>query len=234
MERLRKIQQELKCPKSRDNKYGGFKYRSAEDILEAVKPLLGDLSLVINSVPVIVGDWHYVTCVVRLYSPNRELITESTASAREQAERKGMDSAQISGCAISYAKKYALANLFALDDGNDPDGYNKDQEPTGNGKQQSPPPATQSPPPAATQPPPTTPPPQAKYPGKVDAPTTEERARMVGLEDFYKTKVTAGMKYSREKLRDKVLVHLGRWPKDEKDIALVKQYIHPTEVMVKE
>lgn len=151
-QRLQKIQQELKAPKGQFNKFGGYAYRSAEDILEAVKPLLDkyDCALYISdSVGAIdaqgVGDVKptnrfYVTAKVTLVctdNPNSNLTV--MAHAREDAEKKGMDGAQITGAASSYARKYALNGLFCIDDTKDPDATNdhgKQQKPKvyGNGK----------------------------------------------------------------------------------------------------
>ena len=121
MENLNKIQQELKAPKNQFNKFGGYAYRSAEDILEAVKPLLkkhGGMLTISDSIEQ-VGDRVYVkaTCT---YSEGGEAISVS-GYAREPAEKKGMDASQITGTASSYARKYALNGLFLIDDTKDAD-----------------------------------------------------------------------------------------------------------------
>ena len=105
---LRTIQAELKAPKGKENEYGGFFYRSAEDILQAVKPLLAEheLLLLINDDIKAVGDRYYVHSQVTLRGHN-DVITTS-AFAREALTKKGMDEAQLTGATSSYARKYAL------------------------------------------------------------------------------------------------------------------------------
>ena len=116
------IQQQLKAPKDLKNEFAGFQYRSAEKILEAVKPLLNKhgLYLTLNDTMINVGDRNYVCSTVTL--SNGEDKIEVTANAREEEVKKGMDTAQITGSASSYARKYALNGLFAIDDTKDPDG----------------------------------------------------------------------------------------------------------------
>jgi hypothetical protein len=125
-ERLNKIQKELKAPKNQFNKFGGFKYRNCEDILEAVKPLLGDSVLIIHDEIVEVGGRVYVkataTLTDRLVDKNDKPFSLcSTAYAREPESRKGMDDSQITGATSSYARKYALNGLFCIDDTKDAD-----------------------------------------------------------------------------------------------------------------
>jgi len=121
IQRLVRVQQELKAPKGQTNKFGGYKYRSAEDILEAVKPILGKLGivLILSDEPVLVGDWHYVRATARVVLGNDYF--ETTAYARESEVKKGMDEPQITGTASSYARKYAMNGLFAIDDTKDSD-----------------------------------------------------------------------------------------------------------------
>lgn len=119
---LLEIQVELKAPKSQYNKFGGYKYRSTEDILQAVKPLLkkyGD-SLDLSDEPVLIGDWHYIkaTAAFKGKDGNNTVVT---GYAREAANKKGMDDSQITGTASSYARKYALNGLFLIDDTKDAD-----------------------------------------------------------------------------------------------------------------
>ena len=125
MELLSKIQQELKAHKGQWNKFGKYTYRSCEDILEAVKPLLGEAWLILVDEIVLVGDRHYVKAVVTLYGEGEP--KQATAFAREPLARKGMDESQITGAASSYARKYALNGLFCIDDTKDADasGNNK-------------------------------------------------------------------------------------------------------------
>lgn len=128
MEILSKIQQELKAPKNQYNSFGKYAYRSAEDILEAVKPLLKKHggSLTISDSIEAVGDRIYVkaTCVFR----EGEQVTEVSGYAREPDDKKGMDASQITGTASSYARKYALNGLFLIDDTKDPDALPQEQE----------------------------------------------------------------------------------------------------------
>lgn len=121
-DKLIAIQQELKAPKDLNNSFGGYKYRSAEAILEAVKPLLKkyELSIALWDEVVCVGSWNYVQASVEL-TDNDGHKAGSKAFAREQEVKKGMDAAQITGAASSYARKYALNGLFAIDDTKDPD-----------------------------------------------------------------------------------------------------------------
>ena len=122
MDELLKIQQELKVPKNQFNSFGNFKYRSAEDILEAVKPLLKKHGCVMTMSDEVVnlGDRYYVKANAVISNNEGKGISVS-AFARESEEKKGMDSAQITGSASSYARKYALNGLFAIDDNADPD-----------------------------------------------------------------------------------------------------------------
>lgn len=120
--KVAQIQAKLKAPKGQMNKFGGYKYRSCEDILEAVKPLLGDLVLTISDDIVAVGDRVYVKATATL--SDGEHTMSATAFAREAETKKGMDEAQITGSASSYARKYALNGLFCIDDTADSDATN--------------------------------------------------------------------------------------------------------------
>lgn len=118
--KLNQIQKQLNAPKNQRNEFGKYNYRSCEDILSAVKPLLGDdVVLTLSDDVVAVGDRFYVKAVARI-TDGKESI-ENTAFAREQFSKKGMDEAQITGAASSYARKYALNGLFAIDDTKDAD-----------------------------------------------------------------------------------------------------------------
>ena len=119
MKILNKIQKELKAPKNQYNAFGKYKYRSCEDILEAVKPLLEDATLTINDEMVAIGERYYIKATVTLKQGEEEVST--TAYARESEEKKGMDLAQITGATSSYARKYALNGLFLIDDTKDAD-----------------------------------------------------------------------------------------------------------------
>jgi hypothetical protein len=126
--KLAEIQQKLKAPKSQYNNFGKYAYRNCEDILEAVKPLLGDLSLVISD-DVIVHHSHYEG-ETRFYVKATATISDgehsiqNSAFAREEANKKGMDSSQLTGSTSSYARKYALNGLFLIDDTKDADATN--------------------------------------------------------------------------------------------------------------
>ena len=116
---LAKIQRELKAPKNLYNSFGKYSYRNAEGILEAVKPLLGDLVLVINDEPVMVGDRYYIKATVTLTDGEDSI--SAVAYAREDSEKKGMDGCQLTGACSSYARKYALNALLMIDDSKDSD-----------------------------------------------------------------------------------------------------------------
>lgn len=119
-EKLAEIQKKLNAPKGQYNKFGGYAYRSCEDILEAVKPLLGDCVLTVKDEIVLIGDRFYVKAIARIAISNDDYV-ENTAFAREEATKKGMDASQITGATSSYARKYALNGLFAIDDNKDAD-----------------------------------------------------------------------------------------------------------------
>ena len=116
---LSKIQQELKAPKNLYNKFGNYNYRNAEGILEAVKPLLGGLALIINAEPMMVGDRYYIKATATLTDGEEEV--SATAYAREDETKKGMDGCQLTGACSSYARKYALNALLMIDDAKDSD-----------------------------------------------------------------------------------------------------------------
>lgn len=122
LERLNKIQTELKAPKNLFNSFGKYKYRNAEGILEALKPMLKELAciVIITDQIIAVGDRIYVQASVS-FSCNFGNPIVVQASARESESKKGMDEAQITGAASSYARKYALNGLFLLDDTKDAD-----------------------------------------------------------------------------------------------------------------
>ena len=119
IKKLNKIQQELKAPKNQLNSFGRYNYRSCEDILEAVKPLLGNLVLVISDEIINIGSSNYVKATATLSEGENKLSV--SACAREAVIKKGMDDAQITGACSSYARKYALNGLFAIDDTKDAD-----------------------------------------------------------------------------------------------------------------
>lgn len=123
MKKLQKIQKELKAPKNQFNKFGGYKHRNTEGILEAVKPLMEEDCLVTMSDEIVmIGSRYYNKSTVTWEEPN---YTKSvTGFAREEESKKGMDGSQITGAACSYARKYALGGLFLIDDTKDADATN--------------------------------------------------------------------------------------------------------------
>lgn len=128
MKELIVIQSELKAPKSQFNKFGGYKYRKAEDILEAVKPLLAKqkCTLIITDDVVLIGNRIYVKATATIKNEKGECET-TNGWAREEETKKGMDGSQITGASSSYARKYALNGLFAIDDNADSDTTNDGQ-----------------------------------------------------------------------------------------------------------
>lgn len=122
---LLKIQTELKAPKTQFNKFGGYQYRSCEDIVEALKPLQEKYKCVVllNDELVIIGDRYYIKATATIINEKGDKLSVS-ALAREPETKKGMDESQITGSSSSYARKYALNGLFAIDDTKDADATN--------------------------------------------------------------------------------------------------------------
>ena len=124
VQKLINVIAKLQVGKDHKNQFGGYSYRNAEDILAALKPLLveyGVLVLISDTIEM-VGDRYYVKATVRAYdNEDGSLLAENSAYAREAAMKKGMDEAQITGSASSYARKYALAGMFNLSPAADPD-----------------------------------------------------------------------------------------------------------------
>ena len=118
-EKLAEIQRTLNAPKSQHNKFGGYNYRSCEDILQAVKPLLDGLVITVNDEMQAVGDRIYVKATATITDGEHSIST--SAYAREAATKKGMDDSQITGSTSSYARKYALNGLLLIDDNKDAD-----------------------------------------------------------------------------------------------------------------
>lgn len=121
IQKLLSVQEKLKAPKSQNNNFGKYKYRSCEDILEAVKPLNVEagLLLTISDEIELVDGRHYVKATCRVTDGTDEIVV--TASAREAGNKKGMDDAQVTGATSSYARKYALNGLYLIDDTKDAD-----------------------------------------------------------------------------------------------------------------
>ena len=121
IEKLAAIQKALKAPKGQHNDFANFNYRSCEDILEALKPLLDGVTIVVSDDVVLVGDRVYVKATVSISDGENSI--EATAFAREPLSKKGMDEAQVTGATSSYARKYALNGMFLIDDTKDSDSH---------------------------------------------------------------------------------------------------------------
>jgi hypothetical protein len=121
MNKLQEIQHRLKAPKGQYNSFGKYKYRSCEDILEAVKPILYEVgcTLTLSDDVVLIGDRYYIKATAHLKGEDTNEVV--VAYAREENEKKGVDGSQITGTASSYARKYALNGLFCIDDTKDAD-----------------------------------------------------------------------------------------------------------------
>jgi hypothetical protein len=128
MKTLSKIQAELIAPKEQFNKFGNYKYRSCEDIMEALKVPLKkyDAAVILTDDLVLIGERYYIKATARLIC--EEGIFEAVGFARESETKKGMDDSQITGTASSYARKYALNGLFAIDDEKDADAREPEKE----------------------------------------------------------------------------------------------------------
>ena len=124
--KLLNVQSELKAPKSQYNSFGKYKYRSCEDILEALKPILNKnkATVIISDDILFVEGRHYIKATVKFIDTENGEMVENSALAREDEIKKGMDSSQITGSVSSYARKYALNGMFAIDDTKDSDSTN--------------------------------------------------------------------------------------------------------------
>lgn len=122
-EKLSEIQHELKAPKGRYNSFGKYSYRSCEDILEALKPILykTKCTVTLNDSVVQIGDRYYICAKATLFDCESNEQLSNDSFAREDSSRSGMSDSQITGTASSYARKYALNGLFCIDDTKDPD-----------------------------------------------------------------------------------------------------------------
>lgn len=123
IEKLAAVQRELKAPKGQYNSFGKYKYRSCEDILEALKPVLGknNCAVMLSDDVEQVGERFYIRATVTFFDCDTGEQVYNAAFAREDADKKGMDGSQITGTASSYARKYALNGLFLIDDTKDAD-----------------------------------------------------------------------------------------------------------------
>lgn len=125
-EKLLAVQTELKAPKGQYNSFGKYKYRSCEDILESVKPLLAKYkaTIFLTDKIVIVGERYYIEATAHFVDVESIESIEATAYAREEESKKGMDGSQVTGASSSYARKYALNGLLDIDDTKDSDSTN--------------------------------------------------------------------------------------------------------------
>ena len=124
--KLVEVQNKLKAPKNQFNKFGNYAYRNCEDILEALKPILLEVKAVVNisDEVVLVGERYYIKATVKFIDAETGEVVEASAMAREEENKKGMDASQLTGSTSSYARKYALNGLFAIDDTKDADTTN--------------------------------------------------------------------------------------------------------------
>ena len=220
---LQEIQAKLKAPKNQYNNFGKYTYRSLEDITEAVKPLLAEagLAFVMDDDIVLIGDRHYVKATVRIVGgeaaePGSKSVPSLSASAyaREPLVRKGMDESQITGAASSYARKYAMNGLFAIDD-------TKDADSSDNSKLNG------------------APKPQTKAPPKDDNPEPEinEIVEMAFNEFkvFYKDALPDGFHYSLPIFYNVVEQKYGHLPSPKADkaksVAHIIKTITPKEIL---
>lgn len=125
-QKLMEVQSKLKAPKGQYNSFGKYSYRSCEDILEALKPLLAEAGAIVNISDQVklIGDRYYIEATAMFLDVNTGDSIISKAMAREDESKKGQDLAQLSGATSSYARKYALNGLFAIDDNKDADSTN--------------------------------------------------------------------------------------------------------------
>lgn len=130
LKKLHEIQTTLKVPKNQLNKFGGYKYRSAEDILETLKPRLEEMQLVLTLTDEIkhTGDRYHIEATATLIDIEDGSTHSVKGWAREEESKKGMDGSQITGASSSYARKYALNGLFAIDDAKDSDHTNQQNQ----------------------------------------------------------------------------------------------------------
>jgi peroxiredoxin family protein len=125
IKKVAEIQRNLKAPKNQFNAFGKYKYRSCEDIMEGLKPILGELVVTVSDDIKMVGDRIYIVATAKI--TDGENSVSNTAMARESLTKKGMDDSQITGTASSYARKYALNGLFLIDDTKDADSMDGNQ-----------------------------------------------------------------------------------------------------------
>lgn len=207
-EKLQHIQAKLKVPKGQHNKFGNYNYRSLEDITEAIKPLLAELGayILLSDQIVQIGERYYVQARAVLSDGVNEIAV--LAYAREPLSRKGMDESQITGAASSYARKYAMNGLLAIDDTKDADATNKHED---NSKQK----------------------PTAKPKA-----TTSAKAKGIVEQAFfefttvYKDECLEYFEYSKEKFTEAIIRVFKALPTRKDSIKKIVETIKPEDVMV--
>lgn len=226
MEALIRIQKELQVPKDKTAQISpqySYNFRSAEGIMAAVKPLLHKATVVLTDEVKEVGTRIYIGATATI--KEGELSESSTAWAREQETKRGLEAAQVTGGCSSYARKYALQGLFLLDDGSDPDSLPPDNAPPGPSPTSSASSETrQSPDQKAAAP-----------QGQIPAPTPEQREWLKNLWGFYVAGSQGKLKGVDAKPMQEMMrlcqLHLQRYPGSMSDIELCKRYIKVEELI---
>lgn len=138
-QKLMSVQKDLKAPKNQYNSFGKYRYRSCEDILEGVKPILNQYNCAITLADEIeqIGDRYYVKATATFFDCETGSTVSNTALARESDDKKGMDASQVTGTASSYARKYALNGLLLIDDTKDADTDENHNEQTGRARSEA-------------------------------------------------------------------------------------------------
>lgn len=215
IQKLQAIQNKLKAPKGQTNKFGGYKYRSLEDIMEAVKPLLAEVDafIIISDEIVMLGDRFYVKATAAITDSTGKIAT--TGFAREALVKKGMDESQITGAASSYARKYAMNGLLAIDDTKDADATNKHEKET-------------------TMPKSSRPKPEQKKPQASKGTKSVEvlkDAYAAFLEKHFDSQDFSH--FDRDAFDKAVFEKYGKYPTNRESIAKIIEEIDPNNVMVK-
>jgi len=198
---LARIQRALKAPKGQYNTFGGYSYRSCEDILEAVKPLLQNCTLLLSDDIIVIGDRYYLKATAKFIDGDTLEETSVSAFAREPIAKKGMDESQITGTASSYARKYALNGLFLIDDTKDADhesNYEGEKKAAPSKPKPAPPQKKPSAPAAPAKPAPKAPEP---VPVNPDAPPNPEE-RITDQQRVALWDIARKAKYSQEQVKE--------------------------------
>jgi len=210
IQKLQSIQGKLKVPKNQRNNFGGYFYRSLEDIMEAAKPLLSETGTTITIADEIVmlGDRYYVKATVTFSDGSSDLSV--SAFAREPLTKKGMDESQITGAASSYARKYAMNGLLAIDDTKDADATNEHDKAKAPDK-----------------------PPKAK---KAEAPElTEQNMKVLNsIFSYYENHAPAGYRVDADKFRQAVFAKYGKYPSTDSGAERVMQELDTNDIFVAE